>query len=53
MLLKVVAAYGRRDVDEMEMLNVAAEIIEIAPQPGTGLWSDILPRRKADRKRRV
>ena len=31
MLLKVVAADGRRDVDEMEMLNVAAEIIGIAP----------------------
>ena len=32
MLLKVVAADGRRDVDEMEMLNIAAEIIEIAPE---------------------
>ena len=31
MLLKVVAADGQRDVDEMEMMNVAAEIIEIAP----------------------
>lgn len=32
MLLKVIAADGRRDVDEMEMLNVAAEIIGIAPE---------------------
>ncbi len=32
MLLKVVAADGRRDVDEMEMLNIAAEIIEIASE---------------------
>jgi uncharacterized tellurite resistance protein B-like protein len=32
MLLKVVAADGRRDVDEMEMLNVAGEIIEISPE---------------------
>ena len=32
MLLKVVAADGHRDVDEMEMLNIAAEIIEISPE---------------------
>jgi uncharacterized tellurite resistance protein B-like protein len=32
MLLKVIAADGRRDVDEMEMMNVAAEIIEISPE---------------------
>ncbi|MFQ5546764.1 MAG: TerB family tellurite resistance protein [Woeseia sp.] len=32
MLLKVVAADGRRDVGEMEMMNVAAEIIEIEPE---------------------
>ena len=30
MLLKVIAADGRRDVDEMEMMNVAAEIIGIS-----------------------
>jgi uncharacterized tellurite resistance protein B-like protein len=32
MLLKVVAADGKKDVFEMEMLNIAAEIIEIAPE---------------------
>jgi uncharacterized tellurite resistance protein B-like protein len=32
MLLKLVAADGHRDVDEMEMLNVAAEIMAIAPE---------------------
>ena len=32
MLLKVIAADGRRDVDEMEMLNVAAEIIGISAE---------------------
>ena len=32
MLLKVIAADGQRDVDEMEMLNIAAEIIEISPE---------------------
>lgn len=32
MLLKVVAADGRRDGNEMEMLNVAAEIIGISPE---------------------
>ncbi len=32
MLLKVIAADGRRDVDEIEMLNIAAENIEIAPE---------------------
>ncbi len=32
MLLKVIAADGCRDVDEMERLNIAAEIIEIAPE---------------------
>lgn len=32
MLLKVIAADGRRDVDEMETMNVAAEIIEISPE---------------------
>jgi uncharacterized tellurite resistance protein B-like protein len=32
MLLKVIAADGRRDGDEMEMLNVAAEVIEISPE---------------------
>jgi len=31
MLLKVAAADGRTSVDEMEMLNVAGEIIDIAP----------------------
>ena len=30
MLLKVIAADGRRDVDEMETMNVAAEIIGIS-----------------------
>jgi uncharacterized tellurite resistance protein B-like protein len=32
MLLKVIAADGRRDVDEMEMMNVAAEIIGISSE---------------------
>jgi uncharacterized tellurite resistance protein B-like protein len=32
MLLKVIAADGRRDVDEMEMMNVAAEIIGISAE---------------------
>lgn len=32
MLLKVVAADGRRHVDEVEMVNVAADIIEISPE---------------------
>lgn len=32
MLLKVIAADGSPDVDEMEMLNIAAEIIGIAPE---------------------
>lgn len=32
MLLKVVAADGRRDVDEMEMMNVAAEMIGISAE---------------------
>ncbi len=32
MLLKVAAADGRTSVDEMEMLNVAGEIIDIAPE---------------------
>lgn len=32
MLLKVIAADGRRDVNEMEMMNVAAEIIEISAE---------------------
>ena len=30
MLLKVVAADGDRDGDEMEMLNIASEVIEIS-----------------------
>ena len=30
MLLKVVAADGRRDGEEMEMLNIASEVIEIS-----------------------
>lgn len=30
MLLQVIAADGNRDVDEMEMMNVAAEIIDIS-----------------------
>ncbi len=32
MLLKVIAADGIRDVDEMEMMNVAAEIIDISAE---------------------
>lgn len=32
MLLKVVAADGRQDAEEMEMLSKAAEIIEISPE---------------------
>ena len=32
MLLKVVAADGNRDADEMEMLNIAAEIIEVSAE---------------------
>jgi len=32
MLLKVVAADGRKDAEEMEMLSKAAEIIEISPE---------------------
>ncbi len=32
MLLRVVAADGHRSVDEMEMLNIAAEIIEISAE---------------------
>ncbi len=32
MLLKVIAADGRRDVDEMEMMNIAAEIIGISSE---------------------
>ncbi len=32
MLLKVIAADGIRDVDEMEMMNVAAEIIGISAE---------------------
>ncbi len=32
MLLKVIAADGRRDVDEMEMMNVAAEIIGVSSE---------------------
>lgn len=32
MLLKVIAADGRRDVDEMEMMNVAAEIVGISAE---------------------
>ena len=32
MLLKVVAADGRQDAEEMDMLSVAAEIIEISPE---------------------
>ncbi len=32
MLLKVVAADGHRDVDEMEMVSIAAEIIEISAE---------------------
>ena len=32
MLLKVVAADGHRDVEEMEMVNIAAEIIEISAE---------------------
>jgi uncharacterized tellurite resistance protein B-like protein len=32
MLLKVIAADGRRDVDEMEMMNVAGEIIGISAE---------------------
>lgn len=32
MLLKVVAADGQKDVEEMEMLNIAAEIIEISAE---------------------
>jgi uncharacterized tellurite resistance protein B-like protein len=32
MLLKVIAADGHPDVDEMEMMNVAAEIIQISPE---------------------
>jgi len=32
MLLQVIAADGKRDAEEMEMLNVAAEIIGIAPE---------------------
>jgi uncharacterized tellurite resistance protein B-like protein len=32
MLLKVIAADGNRDVDEMEMMNVAAEIIDISAE---------------------
>lgn len=32
MLLKVVAADGRRDGEEMEMLNIASEVIEISAE---------------------
>ncbi len=32
MLLKVVAADDQRDVDEMEMLNIAAEVIDISAE---------------------
>ena len=32
MLLKVVAADGNRDVDEMDMLNIAAEVIGISAE---------------------
>jgi len=32
MLLKVIAADGNRDVDELEMMNVAAEIIDISAE---------------------
>jgi len=32
MLLKVVAADGRKDAEEMEMLSKAADIIEISPE---------------------
>ena len=32
MLLKVVAADGRQDAEEMDMLSVAAEIIDISPE---------------------
>ncbi len=32
MLLKVIAADGIRDVDEMEMMNIAAEIIDISAE---------------------
>jgi uncharacterized tellurite resistance protein B-like protein len=32
MLLKVVSADGRQDAEEMEMLSIAAELIEISPE---------------------
>lgn len=32
MLLKVIAADGRKDVEEMEKMNIAAEIIDISPE---------------------
>jgi uncharacterized tellurite resistance protein B-like protein len=32
MLLKVIAADGHPDVDEMEMMNIAAEIMQISPE---------------------
>lgn len=32
MLLKVIAADGRKDVEEMEKMDIAAEIIDISPE---------------------
>ena len=48
MLLKVIAADGNRDVDEMEMMNVAAEIIDISAEARHAAFERYFAEQKGD-----
>jgi len=48
MLLKVIAADGIRDVDEMEMMNVAAEIIDISAEARHAAFDRYFAEQKGD-----